>query len=502
MTIALSAGKTRLARAADQSAPAAVVALLRKEILAGKEGGFLGSEAELLTRLGVSSPTLRQAARLLEQQQLLQVVRGARGGYFGRRPDTGATARAVALYLRATSRSSMAQVQLATKPLMISAARLAAASTNRAQRDSFARALDALIVLPLDVDSATMLARDHAFQNELLKLAANSTIELFLQVLYQLARLRDPRGALFEARPERIAAWITHQRQFGRAILEGDPSLAMLLAERGSVLVAAWIEDLERNAAPAQRGDVNVWPRAEGLPSVVSATAALLYETVLSCEPGTYLGSEEELAGRLQISRSTLRQAAGVVQHDGFLVIKRGVAGGYVGRRPQIDQVVESAAIYLELNAGSLRQLMAASQSLFAAACRMAANRPSEEMRGALRRVRQDLVASGTASDLPEPERNLLAAEQRLVNLILRMAGNAPIELFVESMYRYGATLPQPIYGFPDRIAAWRTARVRLLDAILEGDSEVAAVVCGRISTLLEAWLPDSPSGGSQPTAA
>src|SRR3546814_15584090 len=77
---------------------------LGEEIL-GYEGDEeewpLGSEEQLMEALGIGRPTLRQAARLLEQQQLLVVRRGVRGGLFGRRPtDEGVTANA-RVFLRA-----------------------------------------------------------------------------------------------------------------------------------------------------------------------------------------------------------------------------------------------------------------------------------------------------------------------------------------------------------------------------------------------------------------
>ena len=129
----------RLERGADKSVQAAVVQALRTQIQASPTGAYLGSEAEILRRLGVSSPTLRQAARLLEQQQLLSVARGKGGGYFGRRPDGGATTRAAALYLESVG-TPISQVRSASLPLLIEAVRLAARSTNADRRASFGAA--------------------------------------------------------------------------------------------------------------------------------------------------------------------------------------------------------------------------------------------------------------------------------------------------------------------------------------------------------------------------
>ncbi|MGJ3627919.1 GntR family transcriptional regulator [Sphingomonas sp. MMS24-JH45] len=54
---------------------------LRRLALTSEEGTLLGSEEALMTRLGVSRPTLRQAAGLVAQDQLITIKRGVNGGY-------------------------------------------------------------------------------------------------------------------------------------------------------------------------------------------------------------------------------------------------------------------------------------------------------------------------------------------------------------------------------------------------------------------------------------
>ena len=82
------------------SAVVASAKALRNEILARSDGDmFLGSEDDLIALLGVSQPTFRQAARILEYEELLTVKRGVGGGYFGRRPSAEAVARMAGIYL-------------------------------------------------------------------------------------------------------------------------------------------------------------------------------------------------------------------------------------------------------------------------------------------------------------------------------------------------------------------------------------------------------------------
>lgn len=75
-------------RVAVPTAVSATVDMLRDEILQRDDGEWLGWEDDLVERLGVSRPTLRQAARLLEAEELLVVKRGTNGGLFARRPTT------------------------------------------------------------------------------------------------------------------------------------------------------------------------------------------------------------------------------------------------------------------------------------------------------------------------------------------------------------------------------------------------------------------------------
>lgn len=63
-------------------------------------GAFIGSEDDLLARLGVSRPTLRQAAKIAENDRLISVRRGIKGGFYATRPDAQDAIRTLARYLR------------------------------------------------------------------------------------------------------------------------------------------------------------------------------------------------------------------------------------------------------------------------------------------------------------------------------------------------------------------------------------------------------------------
>lgn len=75
---------------------------VRRRILSGElqEGDALAPEAELMAQYGISRPTLREALRILESDQLIVIRRGGIGGALVRRPDVNVAARQFALVLQ------------------------------------------------------------------------------------------------------------------------------------------------------------------------------------------------------------------------------------------------------------------------------------------------------------------------------------------------------------------------------------------------------------------
>ena len=75
---------------------------LRRQIVRGelKPQDALPSEAQLMVQFGVSRPTLREAFRILETENLITVRRGARGGAQVTWPDISVAARYVGVLLQ------------------------------------------------------------------------------------------------------------------------------------------------------------------------------------------------------------------------------------------------------------------------------------------------------------------------------------------------------------------------------------------------------------------
>jgi DNA-binding FadR family transcriptional regulator len=95
---------------------------IRRRIILGelKEGDSLPPEAQLLASLGISRPTLREALRILEAEQLISVMRGSRSGARVHQPRVESAARYAGFVLQAdgTKTREIYEVRLAIEPFM------------------------------------------------------------------------------------------------------------------------------------------------------------------------------------------------------------------------------------------------------------------------------------------------------------------------------------------------------------------------------------------------
>jgi GntR family transcriptional regulator, transcriptional repressor for pyruvate dehydrogenase complex len=171
------------------SAARATADVLREEILRRESEDFLGSEDELIDRLGVSRPTLRQAARILEAEELLVVKRGWNGGFFARRPEASAVTRIAGLYLR-SERTTFGDVWHTLALVGAEAARLAAANPDAEAR----RALVTMVrEAEPDGSSGTAASQRFArlrvdFLRKVVALVPSPSLQLVVAILSETTR--------------------------------------------------------------------------------------------------------------------------------------------------------------------------------------------------------------------------------------------------------------------------------------------------------------------------
>ncbi|WP_329409050.1 FadR family transcriptional regulator [Nocardia vinacea] len=169
-----------------------IAADLRKQIVSGEvaEGEALPSETSLMEHYGVSRPTLREAFRILESEQLISVRRGARGGARVLVPDAAAASRYIGLLLQ-YRKSELADVYEARTVLETGA--VATVATRRTAADL--RRLDAALQEgeSLIGDGVGYARHDVRFHRLLLDMSGNHTLEVLSDVLYHIidAHLRQ-----------------------------------------------------------------------------------------------------------------------------------------------------------------------------------------------------------------------------------------------------------------------------------------------------------------------
>jgi GntR family transcriptional regulator, transcriptional repressor for pyruvate dehydrogenase complex len=232
--MAKAAGR-KLAARSESTSTNAIVDALRERILSVPEGVFLGSEAVLLAEYGVSRPTFRQVARVLEQEELLTVRRGIGGGYYVRRPSLEMVGAVSGNYLRA-HHLTLADIYEVLTPVADLMYRKVASSNNGEGRRKLVEMRRRFIdLLDANADFASYLALDLERTAVMSEMAENPLIGLQMSVLYQLARGKIARSGNAPAR-EYIQQYIRLRIRLLDAILAREAEVAVAV---GRLLISA-----------------------------------------------------------------------------------------------------------------------------------------------------------------------------------------------------------------------------------------------------------------------
>ncbi|MGH9135683.1 MAG: FadR/GntR family transcriptional regulator [Acidimicrobiales bacterium] len=165
---------------------------LRKQIVRGelREGESLAAEASLTEQFGVSRPTLREAFRVLETEQLITVRRGARGGACVHAPSAAMVARYAGFYLEHDG-ATLADVLEARVAIEAPAAGLAA---QRRTCDDLARLRDGIVECERFAgDRRRLVLQFSEFHALVVDVARNRTMALLHSVVREIidmAKLR------------------------------------------------------------------------------------------------------------------------------------------------------------------------------------------------------------------------------------------------------------------------------------------------------------------------
>lgn len=228
--------KGPLAHTAGAPKVAVVVAgELRRRILGGTLAiGSSVTEAELIEEFDISRPTLREALRILEMEQLLTVRRGSHRGSVVRLPDASVTVRSLTtlLHLRGATLQDIYAARTIFEP---PAARLAAERATGGDIERLREILDQELDA-LSTSAATWPIVGWRFHTELVALSGNATLSVMAATLEHVSEHHASRV---------VARWSQDQAELVSQAGRSHRKLVDLIARRrGAAAETFWREHM------------------------------------------------------------------------------------------------------------------------------------------------------------------------------------------------------------------------------------------------------------------
>ncbi len=160
---------------------------IRGQIVRGElqEGDSLPPEGQLMASFGISRPTLREAFRILESENLISVVRGSRSGARVHQPKVELVSRYAGYVLQAsqTTVSDIYEARLAIEPHIVR--RLCANAPEDAVERLYGE-VDRLKALVRDQQYVDFIVGTAYFHRLLVQVGGNTTLTFLNQLLLDL----------------------------------------------------------------------------------------------------------------------------------------------------------------------------------------------------------------------------------------------------------------------------------------------------------------------------
>lgn len=211
--------------------------------LAHEDGDFIGAEDDLLSRLGVSRPTLRQAAKIAENDRLISVRRGIKGGFYASRPDAQDAIRTLARFLRLRG-GTLSDIMAVSRLVSEEAGALACGCKDESLR---ARLADFMARIDANDSPAALIGAEAELVQIISEMSGNPAIELVMAIGFSFG-MEEQRIGLYRAEEHRAVARRL-QHQLCEAILDADAEIARVLMRRRSATMQQWIAELPEGGA-------------------------------------------------------------------------------------------------------------------------------------------------------------------------------------------------------------------------------------------------------------
>ena len=216
----------------------------------------------------------------------------------------------------------------------------------------------------------------------------------------------------------------------------------------------------------------------DSVPSAVRrASNTLRREILMQEESGQFLGSEEELVSRLEVSRPTFRQVARLLEQEQLLTIRKGPGGGFFSRKPTFGSIVHQASICLIAHKFKRDQLTCVSQLLCIEAARLAASNPSIEERERLQRFLENSELQVEVTK----RRHWLGHIWQFSLQMLEIASNPVLTMFLHISMEFAAASGAGKQVSKEHVAEYLQNQQKLASAIAEGDVDYTKLLAHRL---------------------
>jgi DNA-binding FadR family transcriptional regulator len=214
--------------------------------------------------------------------------------------------------------------------------------------------------------------------------------------------------------------------------------------------------------------------------TALQTAAARLRSLSLAAADGDLLGGEDALIASLGFSRSTVRQAARLLEREGLVRVKRGPAGGYFACRPDVTTIEMSVSAYLETLDVEFKDISNIASALWVEAVRKATTHGGDRARELADRLIDQVEAMPDTASFTM----VRSLEQETRSAIFALADSRYVELIFNINTAFGlrafaaATAPASDEGAEHLafVQAWRRAKTMELTAVGGGDEELAVL--------------------------
>lgn len=444
-------------------------------------GESLGSEQDLREHFRVSRAVLREAVRLVEHHQVARMRRGPNGGLLVCAPDAGPATRSIVIYLEyvGTSVTDLLQARHMLEPI---AAGLTAERITEDGIDTLRSTLDDELAHRDEQGVWSQVA----LHSLLGGMSGNPVLHLFIDVLTRLTSRYAHTSRRISKAEALTAKETSHDahRSIVNAVIAGDGARAQTALAGHLDSVAAWIEKHRVRRARIAGNVVEPELAGGSRAKLAEVVAARIHDDIAArgWQVGSPLGSEADLLARYGVSRAVLREAVRLLEYHSVARMRRGPGGGLIIAEPEPQASIDTMALYLEYKGTTADDLRIVRDAIELGTVAQVTKRHTEGEVAERLKVAVRWATEGPTGDIRKAD--LFHSE------LAELAGNPVLSLFLgiitELFRRHAAGQDRPL---PGDEAAHEVQHVhqRILDAILQGDAEIAR---HRMRRHLDALIP------------